>query len=407
MINYNATPTNAASFITNGYVNQALQFTAGLNTMLNVPYIPLSSTSFTVDVWLYITGLGSTYDHGIFGYCSEIAVYKCLHLTIRLNNGNYYLYFGFFWADCQGTTSLTLNTWIHAAFVFDLTTFTQRIYLNGELENICTQSSALTLPPTSVTIGFIPTMDINNFISYYQGYVDQMSVSNRPKSPCEVLEIATLVAHFTFDTASFLIDSGPNFLQATTQSTSSTSSGRYSQGITFDGSNSSYYQMSSFTSLGTSNRPFSLSLWLRPANLSGVVVHCSSESGGHGWCLPYIGFSLNGSLQAQIYHGQGLVSIGDPNNSVSTLVWSHVVQTWSSTNGLRLYVNSVLVASYSAPVSIVDRSPFYVTLGNALVGVIYCGFGTVTSSPYSGDMDDFRVYSRELSADDIYILYTN
>ena len=37
-----------------------------------------------------------------------------------------------------------------------------------------------------------------------------MTVSNRAKFSCEVLEIATLAAHFTFDNGSFLIDSGPN-----------------------------------------------------------------------------------------------------------------------------------------------------------------------------------------------------
>ncbi len=96
--------------------------------------------------------------------------------------------------------------------------------------------------------------------------MDQMTVSNRVKSACEVLEIATLVAHFTFDTGSFLNDSSPNSLTATTQSTSSISSGRYSQAITFNGSNSSYYQISGFTALRISAKSFSISLWLRPTS---------------------------------------------------------------------------------------------------------------------------------------------
>ena len=55
------------SFATYGYVNQAIQFTTNASNMLNVPYIPLSSTSFSIDMWLYITGLLNIQDHGIFG----------------------------------------------------------------------------------------------------------------------------------------------------------------------------------------------------------------------------------------------------------------------------------------------------------------------------------------------------
>ena len=49
--------------------------------------------------------------------------------------------------------------------------------------------------------------------------MDQMTVSNVAKSSCEILEIATLVAYFTFDTGLTLIDSGANALQAVTSAT--------------------------------------------------------------------------------------------------------------------------------------------------------------------------------------------
>jgi hypothetical protein len=158
MNTYNATPMKNMSFITNGYVKQAIRFVNNSNQTLNAPYIPLSSTSFTIDMWLYITGLQNIQHQGIFGDCSQIANYRCLHLTIRQNATNYYLYIGFFNADCAGITSVPLNTWIHAAFVFDSTTFTQTIYLNGVLENSCIQSSALNVTTTNVTIGFLPLM---------------------------------------------------------------------------------------------------------------------------------------------------------------------------------------------------------------------------------------------------------
>jgi hypothetical protein len=237
--------------------------------------------------------------------------------------------------------------------------------------------------------------------------MDQMTVSNRVKSACEVLEIATLVAYFTFDTGLFLIDSGPNSLTATTQSTTSISSGRYSQAITFNGSSSSYFQISDFTGLGISNHSFSISVWIRPTSLLGIVVHVSSLAGGNGWCMPFLGFALNGSFVAQIYGVSAPVSIGDPTMSVSTSVWSHVVQTWSSTNGLRLYINNVLVASHLYSTYVASSMPNFVTLGNGFNATSMCEIGQITSPPYQGNIDDFRVYNRELSAADVCTLYTN
>jgi hypothetical protein len=237
--------------------------------------------------------------------------------------------------------------------------------------------------------------------------MDQMTVSNRAKPACEVLEVATLVAHFTFDTGLFLTDSGPNSLQATTQSTSSISSGRYSQAIHFNGSNSSYYQISDFNGLGMTNQSFSISLWLRPTSLMGIVVHTSTDAVGGGWCFPFLGFALNGALLAQIWNGSSVVSVGAPTSSVSISVWSHIVQTWSSTNGLRLYINTVLATSPLYATYVSSLNPEFVTLGNGLNAPIACNLGQINGTPYQGDMDDFRVYNRELSTADICTLYTS
>ena len=89
--------------------------------------------------------------------------------------------------------------------------------------------------------------------------------------------------------------------------------------------------------------------------------------------------------------------------------WTHLVQTWSSTNGLRLYVNNVLVASTISMANSYTASgvPNFITLANSLSGTSFCNIGLLGSmSPFNGDMDEFRVYSRELNADDICTLYT-
>jgi len=221
------------------------------------------------------------------------------------------------------------------------------------------------------------------------------------------LNDASLTTYFTFNTGLELIDSGPNNLPTRTQSTSTNPNGRFSQGRTFSNSLSSYFQISGLTALGISNQSFSISFWIRPQSLTGVLVHVSSDSFGTGWCLPFIGFATNGSLVAQIKNNFNTISVFGPILSISTSTWFHVVQTWSSTNGLRLYLDNILVASNTNQATAYSASELsnYVTLGNVLNGTS-CSQGVIsTLTPYNGDIDDFRIYNRELTSDDICTLY--
>ena len=158
MNNYNTTPYTNISFTNSGYVNQAVRFTGNNDSMLVASYIPLSGTDFTLDAWLYITNLRMDKNiHGLFGICSEYSSFRCLHIILRQVSSKYVLSLNFFNSDCEGVTALTVNTWIHAAFVFDSATLTQKVYLNGMLENSCQATSAINLTTTTnTTIGNIP-----------------------------------------------------------------------------------------------------------------------------------------------------------------------------------------------------------------------------------------------------------
>jgi hypothetical protein len=85
------------------------------------------------------------------------------------------------------------------------------------------------------------------------------------------------------------------------------------------------------------------------------------------------------------------------------------VQTWSSTGGFRLYLNNVLVGSRLSSPFIYSASSVtnFLTLGSALNSIGAREMDQVNSLPYKGDMDDFRVYSRELSINDVDTLYNN
>ena len=239
-----------------------------------------------------------------------------------------------------------------------------------------------------------------------EGYIDHVSITGRAKSSCEVLEDATLAACFLFDNANPYGDSGPNGLLNSPVSTTILSSGYAGQAISFNGS--SFLEISSFTGLGISNQSFSIALWVRPRSTLGTLVHVSARSNGTGWCVPFIGIAANGSVVVNSYSGSGGVTLMGPSIPVSP-VWSHLVQTWSLSNRLRLYINSVLIASSSAflPYAASGVSNF-VILADSRAGHNYCLGGALSVSapgPLECDIDMFRVYSRELSMAEVSTIY--
>ncbi|CAF3914490.1 unnamed protein product [Rotaria sp. Silwood1] len=402
-------PSTAPIFTyTTGYVNQALVFNATDNQSLTSPSMSLASTSFTIDAWIYPTDFPNSQDHSIIGLCPYLTFSECMYLTIRKNGSNCYLYFGFYGDECPGNTYVSVNEWIHVAFVFETNSLTQSIYLNGKLDVSRIAAGPFKANPESLTIGNIPVLDSLSGSNYFQGIIDRLAITGRDKSACEILEEASLAAYFTFDSGISFTDSGPNSLSAVGQSVSFTSNGHSLQAISFNGSTSSYFQISDVTGLGITNRPFTISFWIRPQSLSGTLVHVSANSSGLGWCIPFLGFATNGSIIAQMLNGIIRYVIGPSIPLAPT--WTHIIETWGPVNGLRLYIDNVLVASTTSMANSYTAStvPNYVTLGNSLSGASVCNGGLLGSmSPFNGDIDEFRIYSRELTANDICTLYTS
>ncbi|CAF3758414.1 unnamed protein product [Rotaria sordida] len=343
-----------------GYVNQAVSFGANVNQSLRSSPINLTAMSFTIDAWIYPTELALTVIFILVFFCD----------------------------DCQGNAIIPINDWTHVAFVFEINSLTQSIYLNGNPDANRRATGSFQGSSDNVTVGNIPLLNFYSGSNYFQRMIDKLAITSRDKSACEILEEATLVAYFSFNSGVELIDSGPNSLSVVRQSVS--------------------FVSTDLTSLGITNRAFSISLWIQPQNLSGILVHVSSNSSGLGWCVPFLGFTTNGSIIAQISNTAIRSAVG-PLISLAP-VWSHIVETWSSTNRLRLYVNNVLVASTIVMATSYTASsvPNYVTLANSLSGAGVCSSGLLGSmDPYNGDIDELKIYSRELTAADICTLYTS
>jgi hypothetical protein len=94
-------------------------------------------------------------------------------------------------------------------------------------------------------------------------------------------------------------------------------------------------------------------------------------------------------------------------------IWTHIVITYSSANGLALYTNGTLrsltdpFTSFSSSVTDYSTQP-YMMVGNRKIDstTASCTTGTtVSAAAYRGLIDELRVYSRELTSNEICSLF--
>ena len=89
-----------------------------------------------------------------------------------------------------------------------------------------------------------------------------------------------------------------------------------------------------------------------------------------------------------------------PDNS-----WTHAAVTYSSARGLRLYVNGSLYNA-SSPFSFVASGfPNHLFVGSPRTAIILPKYSDINGQ-YAGTVDELRVYSRELSANEVLELAT-
>ncbi|CAF1381877.1 unnamed protein product [Didymodactylos carnosus] len=381
--NYQATP-----FTGNG---QSLALASSLNqsVLISSPFFNLSYTSFTLEAWIYATTLSG--DNDIFGQCQNIlSTNGCLYLIIRSAR----LYMGFSPNYLTGSTILTINTWYHVAYVYNYQTLQQILYVNGVQDAIQSSVQPYTGQNGSITIG---TSSILPGSNYFVGYIDNVALTTRAKSATELLSDATMIFYFSFDNPNPSYDNGPNFLNGTVANVA-TVSGRVNQALRFTGS-SSYFQMYGFYNWGFYTKPFSIAMWVNPISLvGGTLLHFSDFIGGTGSCVDIIGLTSGGQIMIQAWYSN-LPAIVGPQLTINT--WTHIGYTFSTTNGIILYVNGVMYLSTPSTGFYTSGYIMYITLGYNLG---CCGCGNLPNIPYQGSIDEVHIYRRELSATEIATL---
>ena len=220
-------------------------------------------------------------------------------------------------------------------------------------------------------------------------------------SSTEVLNYATLTLSYSFE--STLLDGSSMGINGTGTSFSY-GAGRVNQSLVLL-SNPSFVQARSLVLLGTQGQAYSLAIWIKPTlTAGGTIIHVSQSTTGGGnsgnpWCIPMLGFTNTGYIGVQGWNN-GAVSLTGP--LITANVWTHLVVTYGSSNGIRLWVSGTQYGAASGAFTYMAATvPVTVTLGSSYNGTGYCSPGVITMGQYYGYLDEFRLYSRELSAGDI------
>ncbi len=310
-------------------------------------------------------------------------------------------------------TSLSTNIWYHIAVAYDGTNVTY--YLNGAADGtFAVVGGDPASTGTHLTIGerLYPTAE-----ERFNGTIDEVRVYNRQLSGTEISTLygMTKASHGKNNTTVGLVayypmeeGSGTTTKDATGQGNTGTLtggptwvSGKFGNGISFDGSND-YVQTASAPGF-TASTPFSLCAWAySTSNSSVVIMNTAIEAspydgiwfqwgGGGRQNKPVFAINSTASGAEDIYVSSAL--------SLNT--WYHLCATYDGSQtvgGMKIYVNGAAASTTT------NANSGFGSFPNRAFRI---GTDTHTSPSdwFTGSIDDVRIYNRGLSAAEVSQLY--
>jgi hypothetical protein len=195
-------------------------------------YLSISSNisltgNFTIESWVYLTGMGGGYPQIISTGTSgnvQFGIWIDNRLYVRYPNGVTYLY---------STGTIRLNTWTYVAAKRSGTTL--ELYINGTVDGSATTSADFSYPTTN--IGGYGGGTANGF---FQGYISALRVTNTaltisvPSTPPTSVSGTQLLTNFT--NAGIFDNTGKNNLETVGNAQIDTTTKKYGTGsMEFDG----------------------------------------------------------------------------------------------------------------------------------------------------------------------------
>lgn len=290
--------------------------------------------------------------------------------------------------------TLSSGSWQHVMMVYNSTTATLDIYINGQLSN-----GALTgTVPSSIFDG---NADINigedaNLSQFFLGTMDEARIYNRALSPVEVRQLYNFApgpsAYYKFDeqTGTNANDFSGNSNTGTLENGPTWDVGKYGSGVNLDGSNDDVSIPDTANNDFDTNQDFTVSAWIKApatqpnvASTSNAVIEKWSGSGGYPYVIRMNNQTggSNGKYQFARYDGTN----NPVSNSTSTYNDNlfHYVTFSKSGSTLSIYFDGKLDKTFS------DTTTATTTNSSAL----YVGKRGPSLYNFKGVVDDLKIYN--------------
>lgn len=338
------------------------------------------TSDFTVEAWCRFAN--TNVDMSIFGGAVQTASFDFRRTNdnlLRVGRTNTD------WNAISNSTGIVANTWYHIAVSRSGTTM--RIFVNGT--QVYSGSNTISYVMSSTAyIGGRPNE------TYFNGYIDELRISNT----------ARYTSAFTPSATSFINDTNTllllhmNGTNASTFFDDDNGTGRSRKGISaignaqidtaqsqfggasalFDGTGD-YLVVNPYTTEFAFSSNFTIELWARPANVTGIkIMYDARNAGGYSENSPVI--YQDGSTFKFYFAADRAIS-----GTISANTWYHLAVVKSGSD-YKFYVNGTQVGStYTNSATVTASSVLWLGAHKAN--------GANTGYDYNGWMDEIRVSS--------------
>lgn len=320
----------------------------------------------------------------------------------------------------SGATTVGTGAWVHAAMTWDGSTLT--IYKDGDDDgSVATSvgSGDIQDLADSLIIGRDETGD------YFNGEIDEVRIYNRALSATEVAALyqqgqarfassaslddgtsleQDLVGHWTFDGKDMVsnvadVSGQGNHGTLVGQAATTTVLGKLGQALELDGDDD-YVDVGTTDDLNVTET-VTLSAWIKSDHSFGSDLEWASLISRLKNGSPYSGYELGvggsyaGGSNKAFFHVGGSYSSNSMlgTTAVNDGEWHHLVGIYDGTNSY-IYVDGGLQNS-GAKTNLLNNTGEQLDIGN----------NYRRSHRFTGTVDDVRIYSRDLSAEEVAQLY--
>lgn len=290
-------------------------------------------------------------------------------------------------------TNLAAATWYHVAGVFDASSATAKVFVNG-LE--ATTSTTGTIPSSIGDDTGVLSMGAEDTSStptgYYDGIIDEGRIYNRALSPAEISSLYNWapgpVGYWKMDEISSPTqDSSGNGNSGTWNNDTMAATGKFGNAISIDGT-ADYLAVGSPAVLD--NLPaMTIGSWVYTNADDGRIVDKQTNTNTAGWKFEY--FSSGTHLRFVVDYDGASDLIVEPSTNLSASTWYHVAVTWDGTlnaSGVKMYINGVLQSAFTTNTSGIGSR----VDDNAQTVGIGCRDTAGGAQCTSGKIDDVRIY---------------